>query len=191
VLSVAALLVWSGASHAEVGEPGSRERAESAAAEAVGGGEGMDLLDAPGLSRGVDSIIAQIREREMSLSLREQKVAERERAVVELEQLLEERAHRLDRIRLEIEDRIAAWVSQGPDRVTQLSDVYASMPPAKAGQLLGNLDLDLAVSIVRGMKKKSSAGVLSAMRPDRALRISQRMLRPLDPATDAPAARAN
>lgn len=154
------------------------------------GGSAPDLLNAPGLSKGVDSIIAEIRKREVDLALREQRIAERERAVVELEDLIEKRAIELDRIRAEIEGRITDWSRQGKDRVLQLSNVYSSMPAAKAGNLLGKLDLDLTVSIIRGMKKKSSAGVLAAMSPDRALSVSRRMLKPLDPTTDAPAARA-
>ena len=154
-------------------------------------GDAPRFLNAPGLSKGVDAIIAEIRKREVDLALREQRVAERERAVAELESLIEKRSVQLDRIREEIEDRISDWTAQGQDRVTQLANVYSSMPPTKAGALLGKLDLDLAVSIIRGMKKKSSAGVLAAMRPDRALEVSRRMLKPLDPTTDAPAAKAN
>ncbi len=154
-------------------------------------GSAPRFLNAPGLSKGVDAIIAEIRKREVDLALREQRVAERERSVAELESLIEKRSMQLDRIRAEIEDRISDWAAQGKDRVAQLANVYSSMPPAKAGSLLGKLDLDLAVSIIRGMKKKSSAGVLAAMRPDRALEVSRRMLKPLDPTTDAPAAKAN
>jgi len=141
----------------------------------------------PALSRGVDSILDQVRKREVELVLREQAVAERERAVVELEQRIDQRARELDRIRAEVEDRIHAWASQGGDRVAQLAKVYSEMPEAKAGSLLGRLDLDLAVSIIRQMKKKASAGVLAAMGSDRALVVSERLLRPLDPTTDAPA----
>ncbi len=154
------------------------------------GAASVDLLNAPGLSRGVDAIIEEIRKREIDLALREQRVAERERAVVELEGMIEKRATDLDRIRQEVEDRIAEWSSQGRDRVSQLADVYASMPPQKAGRLLDKLDLDLAVAVVRNMKKKSSAAILASMRADRALLVSRRMLKPLDPSTDAPAARA-
>ena len=150
----------------------------------------VDLLNAPGLSRGVDAIIEEIRKREVEIALREQRIAERERAVVELEEMIVKRSTDLDRVRQEVEDRIAEWSSQGRDRVTQLADVYAAMPPEKAGRLLDKLDLDLAVSVVRNMKKKSSAAVLGAMRSDRALLVSRRMLKPLDPSSDAPAARA-
>ncbi len=148
----------------------------------------VDLLNAPGLSRGVDAIIGEIRKREVDLALREQRVAERERSVAELETLIERRAMELDRIRQEVEDRIASWTAQGADRVQQLADVYSAME--RAGRLLDKLELDLAVSVVRSMKKKSSASVLAAMRPDRALLVSRRMLAPLDPRSDAPAARA-
>jgi len=150
----------------------------------------VDLLNAPGLSRGVDAIIEEIRKREVEIALREQRIAERERAVVELEEMIVKRSTDLDRVRQEVEDRIAEWSSQGRDRVTQLADVYSAMPPEKAGRLLDKLDLDLAVSVVRNMKKKSSAAVLGAMRSDRALLVSRRMLKPLDPSSDAPAARA-
>jgi len=163
----------------------------SRAAELRDAGDAPMLLSAPGLSKGVDAIIAEIRKREVDLALREQRVAERERSVVELESMIEKRALELDRIRQEVEDRIESWTAQGPDRVAQLSSVYSAMPPNKAGDLLGKLDLDLAVAVVRGMKKKKSAGVLAAMRPDRALKLSRRLLTPLDPRTDAPAARRN
>ena len=44
----------------------------------------VDLLNAPGLSRGVDAIIEEIRKREVELSLREQRIAERERAEIDI-----------------------------------------------------------------------------------------------------------
>lgn len=172
-------------------EKAKREAAELRNAELKAlkqNGTGPELLNVAGLSKGVDGIIAEIRKREVGIALREQRVAERERSVVELEMMIEKRALELDRIRQEVEDRIGSWTAQGQDRVDQLSSVYASMPPLKAGDLLSRLDLDLAVSVVRSMKKKSSAGVLAAMRPDRALEVSRRLLKPLDPQTDSPAA---
>ncbi|MFK7898854.1 MAG: MotE family protein [Myxococcota bacterium] len=170
-------------------EAQSGEPVPSVANRAKTDGNGPEILNVPGLSKGVDAIVAEIRKREVGIALREQRVAERERAVVELESLVESRAMELDRIRQEVEDRIMEWSAQGQDRVDQLSSVYSSMPPVKAGDLLSKLDLDLAVSVIRSMKKKSSAGVLAAMRPDRALEVSRRLLKPLDPKTDAPAAR--
>lgn len=152
-------------------------------------GDAPGLLNAAGLSRGVDAIIAAIRDREVELIQREQKIAERERSVVELESLIEQRTLELERIRQNVEDRISSWATQGPDRIQQLASVYSAMPAGRAANLLAKLDLDLAVSVVQNMKKKQSAGVLAAMKADRALLISRRMLQPLSPQTDAPAAR--
>lgn len=153
-------------------------------------GDAPEILNAAGLSHGVDAIIAAIRERELELILREQEIAERERSIADLEDIIEERTVELDRIRQRVEERISSWATQEPSRIQQLANVYSSMPAPRAADLLGKLDLDLAVSVLQGMKKKQSAGVLAAMRADRALQISRRMLRPLSPLTDAPAARA-
>ena len=165
------------------------ERTEIDADALKEGRASVDLLNAPGLSRGVDAIIAEIRKREVDLALREQRVAERERTVAELEGMIEQRSMDLDRVRQEVEDRIEGWSAQGRDRVEQLAGVYSAMPAERAGRLLDKLELDLAVSVVRSMKKKSSAAVLAAMRADRALLVSRRILKPLDPRTDSPAAR--
>ncbi len=168
-------------------------KAREAEAGAMGAkGEGGDiaaLLAGPGFSKGVDSILVEVQRREVELARRELELAEREGAVRELEAMVAERAKELERIRAEVESRILAWSAQGQDRIEQLSGVYAAMPPADAAQLLGKLDLDLAVSVIRQMKKKVSASVLAAMKPDRALLVSRRILQPLDPSTDAPPAR--
>lgn len=147
------------------------------------------LLAGPGFSKGVDLILAEVRARETDLARRELELAERESAVAELEGMVAQRAGELEKIRAEVETRILAWSSQGGDRIDQLSGVYSVMPPGEAAELLSKLELDLAVSVIQRMKKKVSAAVLAAMKPDRALLVSRRILKPLDPATDAPAAR--
>ena len=147
------------------------------------------LLAGPGFSKGVDVILAEVKTREVELARRELELGEREGAVKELEAMVAERAGELERIRAEVKTRILAWSAQGQDRIEQLSGVYSAMPPADAAALLGKLELDLAVSVIRQMKKKVSASVLAAMKPDRALLVSRRILQPLDPATDAPPAR--
>ncbi|MBK7947306.1 MAG: hypothetical protein IPK00_00775 [Deltaproteobacteria bacterium] len=181
------------------------ESAKASAVEAAGAAEGSArskgesdaalpdataaLLSGPGFSKGVDLILSEVRAREVEIARRELELGEREAAVKELEAMVAERAGELEKIRGEVEARILAWTRQGQDRIEQLSGVYAVMPPAEAADLLAKLDLDLAVSIIQKMKKKVSASVLAAMKPERALLVSRRILQPLDPATDAPPAR--
>ncbi|MFO0687194.1 MAG: hypothetical protein U0900_00620 [Myxococcota bacterium] len=170
------------------------EKGEKGAASASGSDGALPdataaLLSGPGFSKGVDLILAEVRTREAEIARRELELGEREAAVKELEAMVAERAGELEKIRGEVEARILAWTTQGQDRIEQLSGVYSVMPPAEAAGLLAKLDLDLSVSIIQKMKKKVSASVLAAMKPERALLVSRRILQPLDPATDAPPAR--
>jgi len=171
------------------GGPGGAPAAGDPAAAAAAADDPGDLLARPALSKGVDLILAEVKEREVELSRRELELSEREGAIRELESMVAQRAGELERIRKEVEARIVAWSSQGQDRIDQLSGVYSAMAPAEAAGLLSKLELDLSVAIIRQMKKKVSAGVLAAMKPERALSISRRILKPLDPASDAPPAR--
>ncbi len=142
------------------------------------------VAESAGLSRGVESLIAEIRKQSFSLEKRGRELARREAAVQEIERLLDERVAEIEQMRDEVERRIERWVSLDGDRVEKLSKVYSSMPPERAALLLSGLELDLSVAIVQHMKKKQSAAVLAAMRSERALVISRRLLEPLDPETD-------
>ncbi len=139
---------------------------------------------AKGMSRGVDSLIAEIRKREFTLQKRGLELEQREKAVMKLEAVVEARVAELEVVREEIERRITSWTNLENDRIVQLSKVYSAMPPNKAANLVGKIELDLSVAIVRKMKKKQSAALLAAMRTEKALTISNRLLDPLNPATD-------
>ena len=148
-----------------------------------GGGLGK-VAQAAGLSRGVESLIAEIRKQSFSLEKRDRELSRREEAVKKLEALLDQRVAEVEQMRAEVERRIDSWVALDGDRVDNLSKVYSTMPPERAAALLSGLELDLSVAIVQRMKKKHSAAVLAAMRSERALVISRRLLDPLDPDTD-------
>ncbi len=103
--------------------------------------------------------------------------------------MIEERITSLEVDREEIETRIAEWETQDGDRIKKLSKVYAALPPIKAARLLSDLELDLAVSVLSGMKQKNSAQVLAVIAPDRALVMSRRMVRPLTASPEGKAGR--
>ncbi len=135
-----------------------------------------------GLSQGVDRLLIEVHKRQKELIEAEREVARREAAVLELEVMIEERIAALEADRAVIEDRIATWEVQDGDRIKKLAKVYSAMPPARAARLLSDLELDLAVSVLGGMKQKESAKVLAVIAPKRALVMSRRLVRPL--ATD-------
>ncbi|MDP6978845.1 MAG: hypothetical protein QF570_09630 [Myxococcota bacterium] len=135
-----------------------------------------------GLSQGVDRLLIEVHKRQKELTEAEREVVRREAAVLELEVMIEERIAALEADRAAIEERITAWEVQDGDRIKKLSRVYSAMPPARAARLLSDLELDLAVSVLGGMKQKESAKVLAVIDPKRALVLSRRLARPL--ATD-------
>ncbi|MCP5042042.1 MAG: hypothetical protein GY944_13515 [bacterium] len=162
------------------------------------GGDGSaerDDLQVPGsgsrmgLSQGVDRLLSEVYKRQKELAEAEREVTRREAAVLELEVMIEERITSLEVDREEIETRIAEWEAQDGDRIKKLSKVYAALPPIKAARLLSDLELDLAVSVLSGMKQKNSAQVLAVIAPDRALVMSRRMVRPLTASPDGKAGR--
>ncbi len=132
-----------------------------------------------GLSQGVDRLLIEVHKRQKELVEAEREVARREAAVLELEAMIEERIAALEADRAAIEERIAAWEVQDGDRIKKLAKVYSKMPPARAARLLSDLELDLAVSVLSGMKQKESAKVLAVIDPKRALVLSRRLARPL------------
>ena len=194
LLGVTPLVAWAKAAE----QPAANEAGKNEQTQKVGKGRTAEAGAAPAqsltganFSKGVEVILAEVHAREVELTRREIELSEREAAASELETMVSQRTEELEKIRAEVETRILAWSAQGHDRIEQLSGVYSAMPASEAANLLAKLDLDLSVSIIRQMKKKVSASVLAAMKSDRALLVSRRILQPLDPATDPPAARAN
>ena len=93
--------------------------------------------------------------------------------------MIEKRIAELEADRAAIEARIATWETQDGDRIKKLAKVYSAMPPARAAVLLSELELNLAVSVLAGMKQKNSAKVLAVIDSKRALVLSRRLARPL------------
>ena len=141
------------------------------------------------LSRGVESLIGEIRKREFSLEKRGRELERREAAVAKLDSLIDDRLAELQSLREAIEQRIADWSQRDGDRVASLAKLYAAMPPEKSARLLAGMDLDLSVEVVRKMKQKQGAALLGAMSSKRAVAISRRLLNPLGPGESPAAAR--
>lgn len=58
-------------------------------------------------------------------------------------------------------------------RMEQLANVYASMAPNEAAPLIGKLDEETALSLLKKMPSKRMGQILSGMEPDRAVRLTK------------------
>ena len=138
-----------------------------------------------------ERLLRELKHRQDELERQERELAERERSVAEREAALDERLAEIQEIRSEIESaiisadqRIAEWEAREGDRIKRLAKIYAEMPAARAAPLLEQLDLDLATHIVSKMKQKESAAVVSLMNDKRAVQLSKRVARPINPIED-------
>lgn len=143
------------------------------------------LTDEPGLER----LVLELEEREKALERRAAELAERERSVASLEAEAARRVEELETLALALEQRIESIEAEGNDRLKRLAKVYSEMPPGRAAPLLESLEPELATEIVRRMKHKDSAAVLSVMAEPHALLLSRRVARPLSGAIDVGARR--
>jgi flagellar motility protein MotE (MotC chaperone) len=118
----------------------------------------------------LDGRRVELEERRTRLEEREAELGQRDREVasklVELKELT-------DRLRGERErsDR------QKNAQLDQLANVYGSMNPPEAAQLLDQLDVTVALSLVQRMPEKRIGQILALMRADRALEITNLLSR--------------
>jgi flagellar motility protein MotE (MotC chaperone) len=118
----------------------------------------------------LDGRRVELEERRTRLDDRESELGQRDREVatklIELKELT-------DRLRGEREksDR------QKNAQLDQLANVYGSMNPPEAAQLLDQLDVTVALSLVQRMPEKRIGQILALMRADRALEITNLLSR--------------
>jgi len=143
-----------------------------------------------------ERLLTEIQHRERELDLLTRELYERERSIEEREAHIDDRIGELERIRETIEARIeeserriTEWDARAGDRAKRLSKVYAEMPPGRAAPLLEQLDPDLATQILSTMKQKDAAAVMALMSDERAVGLSQRVARPVEPISGVGAGR--
>ncbi len=124
------------------------------------------------------ALMLELRIERAALERRAFELETRERALVEARRELERRIDSFEAMRTELERRLDKVEEAMGDEIALLSKTYAAMPPQKAAALISALDTELASSILRRMRAKQSAAVLSGMKPDRARTLSLRLARP-------------
>lgn len=126
--------------------------------------------DDDGEIQSLETEISSVEERRLILQLREQKQKNKQQA-----QALKKEKNELNLLRLEVDKNLDALqlirkeieallvekdaIEQG--KILELSKMYNRMDPAKSAQIIAELDRELAVGILGGMKPKSAGKVLA------------------------------
>lgn len=139
-----------------------------------------DPLTAEGI-QALETEIGSVEERRLIVQLREKKEKNEAEALalkkernelnllrVEVDKKLDE----LQRLRVEIQGLLAEKDAIELAKIQELSQMYNRMDTAKAAQIISELDRELAIGILGGMKAKSAGKVLASIGGEEAATLS-------------------
>lgn len=156
-----------------------------------------DILDMTEFSTSELDLLQALRQRREQLAQREEEMNQRERMLKALEQRVEGKVTELNTIKAEIEsarqdmlEQVKAMNATQDERIRTLVSVYEKMKPQEAARILDNLDLNILLDVVKGMKDAKLAPILAAMDPARATEVTTKLGQRLavPPLADAPGA---
>lgn len=117
-------------------------------------------------------ILTTLQEERENLRQERNRLAEREEELKVLRQEVEEKMEQLEERRRDLEEILAEKEEEERQRVEKLSRIYQRMDPDRAAAALNDLDRDLAVEIVSGMRDGTAADVLDSMEREDAAALS-------------------
>ncbi|MCB9030583.1 MAG: hypothetical protein H6619_05985 [Deltaproteobacteria bacterium] len=111
--------------------------------------------------------------RRAELQAREEKISDKEENIKAAELELTTRLTELKRITEKLKLTRQQGNKKRDNQLEQLSKVYSSMNPNEAAKLLEQLDVTIALSLIKRMPEKRIGQVLSLMSPERALALTK------------------
>lgn len=120
-----------------------------------------------------ESHIRDIIEREKQLDEREKKVTELEAKLQQQEVELQKRIEELNEIRRSVASKLKDRVKEDNQSIDKLVGIYSNMKPQNAAYLLMQLEEDLAVKVLKKMKKQVAGKVLNFLDPKKAKVLSE------------------
>ena len=122
-------------------------------------------------------ILTTLMEKKQELRQEKDRLAKKEDELKILHREVEKRMEQLEKSRLKLEELLADKDEKERERVEQLSRIYQQMDPRRAAEALKNLDIDLAVDVVSGMRDGPAAKVLDSMDQEYAAALSEGLSR--------------
>ncbi|MFA5699806.1 MAG: hypothetical protein WC913_00825 [Desulfuromonas sp.] len=117
-------------------------------------------------------LLAELKQNRRLLDEKERELQNRELELNILQGEVDKKLDQLQRLREQVEEMLVQKDERELERINQLSQMYNRMEPAQAAQILLELDMQLAVGILGGMKARSAGTVLENMQGEKAAQIS-------------------
>lgn len=96
----------------------------------------------------------------------------RKKELKRLESEVDKKIEQLNQLRIAVEKLLKQKDAEELKRITELAKMYEKMPADKGATVIGNLEMDLAISILSKMKTKPAAKILSNMDREKAAKIT-------------------
>lgn len=115
------------------------------------------------------------------LDERKQALDEKEKQLKELEEklqlekvALEKKVEELEAKRRDIASKLESRVKEDEESLKKLVEMYSNMKPQNAAQVMVSLDEELAINVLKRMKKQNAGNILNFMPPQKAKLLSEK-----------------
>ncbi len=156
LLAPPGLMPWSGPKVSEAATP------VSAAPEPKGAGP---------------RVLALLAKERQDLQMRESALGAKEEQLRVLKKEIEDRLHELKATQTRLLESLEEEKRIKGEHNRHLVATLEAMPPDRAGKLLEKMEEEVAVYLLRRLKGKEAGAILALLPPDKAARLSQRLLK--------------
>lgn len=164
--------------------PAAKPAAKDAASEAAGSakdaaqpGEGKKTETAAKAQPVSEdtSYIEKLRQRKEELDLREKELGQLEEELQRQKVEVDNRVRQLEQMRRDIASVLKERTDADETQVNKLVDLYSTMKPKQAADVIGSLQEDLSVQVLGKMKKKNAAEIMNLLPADKAKTLSEKL----------------
>ncbi|MBM9615154.1 hypothetical protein JWJ90_12780 [Desulfobulbus rhabdoformis] len=106
------------------------------------------------------------------LESEQEELERRKKELKRLESEVDKKIVQLNELRIKLEKLLKQKEAAEQKRIIELAKMYEKMPAEKGAVVIGNLQVDLAISILSKMKTKSAAKVLASMDRQKAAKLT-------------------
>lgn len=132
------------------------------------------LTAATGLSPEEVALFNSLDDRKKQLDAKEVELKKLEEELHNQKVELEKRLAQLEQLRTQIGNQLQERVNTDAEQVDKLVAFYSSMKPGTAAKVIEKINEDLAVEVLRKMKKKEAAEIMNMIASDKAQRLSEK-----------------
>jgi flagellar motility protein MotE (MotC chaperone) len=133
--------------------------------------------ETPGVAPTVPRVMSLLKKERQTLQSRENAVAAKEEQLHVLKREVEARLKELNALQQRAMESLEEEKRMQGEQNRHLVATLAAMPPDRASKLLDKMDDQVAAQLLRRLKGKEAGAILSLLNPDKAARLSQRLLK--------------